>query len=494
MKFSGLVLLLSAAVASAGLFTANKEEEGVLVLDEGNFNETIAAHETGILVEFYAPWCGHCKKLAPEYKKAAAVLGKLDPPLHLAMVDATEERELAERYGVRGFPTLKFIRNGDATDYEGGRTEKDIVSFMKKKTGPPAQEVKSKADLDKIVSSNEVLLAAYLPDSETPAAKLFLEVAATIDDYEFFYSTSSDVISDAAEGTMVLFKDFDEGRNDFSITAETTKEQLVEFIAGMSMPKVMEFSQDRTKAIFRGPIKVHMLTFVDIKADYMDEIKSTLDVVADMNRGKMLHIYVPSKEQRVIEYFGFKTDDLPKTVIADMRNEGAMKKFLFEGDEHTVASLKLFETDFFDGALKPTLKSEDDKPSNMKDPVKVIVGNSFEKHVLKSKKDVLLEFYAPWCGHCKSLAPKYEELAEKFKDVDSVYIAKMDATANEIDHPNVDVKGFPTIYFFPSGGEPEQYEGAREVDAFVKYLQTHATTDFSLEDGAKGGPGFKDEL
>ena len=258
--------------------------------------------------------------------------------------------------------------------------------------------------------------------------------------------------------------------------------------------QVMEFSQDRTKAIFRGPIKVHMLTFVDVKAEYLDEIKSTLDIVADVNRGKMLHIYVPSKEQRVIEYFGFKSDDLPKTVIADMRSEGGMKKYLFEGDEHTVEGLKRFEADFFDGALKPTLKSEDDKPSNMKEPVKVIVGKSFEKHVLESKKDVLLEFYAPWCGHCKSLAPKYEELAEKFKGVDSVLIAKMDATSNEIDHPDVDVKGFPTIYFFPSGGEPEPYEGAREVDAFVKYLQTHATTDFSLDDGAKGGPGFKDEL
>lgn len=59
---------------------------------------------------------------------------------------------------------------------------------------------------------------------------------------------------------------------------------------------------------------------------------------------------------------------------------------------------------------------------------------------LKSDKDVLIEFYAPWCGHCKSLAPKYDALAEKLAGVPSVMIAKMDATENEIDVDGVRLK------------------------------------------------------
>lgn len=51
----------------------------------------------------------------------------------------------------------------------------------------------------------------------------------------------------------------------------------------------------------------------------------------------------------------------------------------------------------------------------------------------RADKDVFVEFYAPWCGHCKSLAPKYDALAEQLAGVESVVIAKMDATANEID-------------------------------------------------------------
>lgn len=75
-----------------------------------------------------------------------------------------------------------------------------------------------------------------------------------------------------------------------------------------------------------------------------------------------------------------------------------------------------FIQEWKDGKIEKHLKSED-IPATQDEAVRVIVGKSFQSEVVDSGKDVLLEFYAPWCGHCKKLAPIYEELAAELKDV-----------------------------------------------------------------------------
>ena len=98
----------------------------MIVLDSTNFKQAIGSHDT-LMVEFYAPWCTHCKTLAPEYSHAAKILKYSDPPYYMAKVDATVEKKLAEEYGVKGYPTIIFFKGGQQHKYTGGVTASDIA-------------------------------------------------------------------------------------------------------------------------------------------------------------------------------------------------------------------------------------------------------------------------------------------------------------------------------------------------------------------------------
>lgn len=142
---------------------------------------------------------------------------------------------------------------------------------------------------------------------------------------------------------------------------------------------------------------------------------------------------------------------------------------------------------FFAGKLTKQIKSQP-VPKRQEGPVKIVVGKTFEEIVNDKTKDVLIEFYAPWCGHCKQLEPKYKKLAKKLKNEKNLVIAKIDATAN--DSPmEYQVSGFPTIFFAPADNkkEPVKYEeSGREVEDFTKFIKKHATVSL--------GKSAKDEL
>ncbi|KAL6627839.1 hypothetical protein ACP70R_031565 [Stipagrostis hirtigluma subsp. patula] len=108
----------------------------VVVLTPETFDSVVLDETKDVLVEFYAPWCGHCKHLAPIYEKLASVF-KLDEGVVIANLDADKYRDLAEKYGVTGFPTLKFFPKGNKAgeEYDGGRDLGDFVKFINEKCG-----------------------------------------------------------------------------------------------------------------------------------------------------------------------------------------------------------------------------------------------------------------------------------------------------------------------------------------------------------------------
>merc|ERR1712214_271974 len=445
-----------------------KKEEGVLVLTNDNFQEAVDGNEF-ILVEFYAPWCGHCKALAPEYAKAAGALAEKDSPIKLGKVDATEESALAEKFEVRGYPTLKFFKNGKPMEYGGGRTADTIVSWVEKKTGPPAKALANAEESKAFVDGKTVAVIGCFKEESTVAAKAFLGAASSMDDIPFGITGDEAVCSEygvTGEG-VVMVKTFDDGKA--ILTDDLSEENIAKFISSESLPLVIDFNHETAQKIFSGEVKSHFLMFSSAKADDHEEKLEKLRSLAKNNKGKMLFVTINTDEEdhkRILEFFGITESELPTYRAIKLGED--MAKYKPEDDKFENA--EQFVADFMDGKLKQHLMSQDVPEDWDKEGVKVLVGKNFQEVAMNVEKDVLVEFYAPWCGHCKQLAPIWDELGEKYKDHETIVIAKMDSTANELEE--VKVQGFPTIKLFKKGtNEIVDYNGDRTVDGFSKFLE-----------------------
>lgn len=116
-----------------------KTPSNVMVLTDLNFNEVAYDETKDVLVEFYAPWCGHCKQLAPVYERLAKAYAG-DEHVVIAKFDCTQpgHKEVAQSFGVTGYPALKWFGRGardEPEDYTADRDLESLVGFVNKKAG-----------------------------------------------------------------------------------------------------------------------------------------------------------------------------------------------------------------------------------------------------------------------------------------------------------------------------------------------------------------------
>ncbi|MED6118637.1 disulfide-isomerase [Stylosanthes scabra] len=474
--FLFLSLFLFASQISADESASEaKEKEFVLTLDHSNFSDTIKKHDF-IVVEFYAPWCGHCKKLAPEYEKAASILSSLDPPVVLAKVDANEEKnkDIANEYDVKGYPTIKILRSGGKhiQDYKGPREADGIVEYLKKQSGPASAEIKSADDASALIGENKVVAVGIFPKFSGEEYENFIALAEKLrSDYDFGHTLEAKHLprgeSSVAGPVVRLFKPFDELYVDFK---DFKVEALEKFVEESSIPVVTVFNNDPSNhpfvvKFFNTPNAKAML-FLNFTSDSAEALKSKYREAAEEYRSQGVSFLVGDVEasQGAFQYFGLKEEDVPLIII--QHNDG--KKFFKPNLEpdHVTTWLKEYK----DGKVTPYLKSEP-IPETNNEPVKVVVANNFEDIVFKSGKNVLLEFYAPWCGHCKKLAPILDEVAVSYQNDADVIIAKLDATANDIPGESFDVQGYPTVYFKSASGKISPYEGDRTKEDIIQFIE-----------------------
>jgi len=396
--------------------------------------------------------------------------------MFLAKVDATEQKKVAEEYGVQGFPTLKWFHNGEAVEYTGGRTADTIVSWILKKTGPASAELTCAQVTEKSESAKFAVVYFGALDNAL-YTDAHIGFAQSEEKIQFFHADASCAAEfGASADSIVFFRQFETKTNLYEGAAD--KDALAAWVKPLQVATVFAFTEDEIEAVF-GQQQNTLILFRsedDDQADYMTLYREA----AEAHKGKILFAYAGTANQiqgKLAEFMGVAPEDFPTLRAILPAN---MKKFRYEENtaELTVASVGTFVDGLLDGSVKAHLKSA--APPAEQGVVVDVVGTEFEKLVLDETKDVLVKYYAPWCGHCKKLAPIWEELGEAYKDNANVVVAKFDATLNEAE--GVEVRGYPTLIWYPRDNKAGvTYEGERDLESFKKFFEENSA---ALKEGS----------
>ncbi|CAH8834362.1 unnamed protein product [Trichobilharzia szidati] len=181
-----LVSLVNSRTGSAS--SDDSSESDVVKLTDSNFNEKVLNSQEPWLVEFFAPWCGHCKNLKPHWYQAAR---ELKGVVKVGALDSTVHSQMTQKYGIRGFPTIKFFPAGpktdDPIDYDGGRTSEAIVAWAMEKVDalaptPEVTELISANNLKEACENHPLCIISVFPmlyDCQSDCRNKYIDILKT---------------------------------------------------------------------------------------------------------------------------------------------------------------------------------------------------------------------------------------------------------------------------------------------------------------------------
>jgi len=368
-----------------------------------------------------------------------------------------------------------------------------------KKIGPPAKELNTVKEVKNFVSDHEVAVVGFFDEKDGDAYKKYNLACLDYDDYGVHYPVAITADKEASEhygakDKVVLFKKFDERKVVYEGVLDT--QSIRDFITENSLPIVIEFNHDNAQKMFKRPNneKSHLLVFHNKSSStYDDEVKMMAKVGREF-KDKVLFTSVDVEEEdhrRMVEFLGVRhrinNDTYPTMRIVTMKDSSPPTRFKPDDTSVTEENVRSFVSKYVAGEIgrdyftEPLPKDWDSKPA------KYLTAVNFKSLVLEEpQKPSLVMWYAPWCGHCKNMAPVWDSMAEKFPDY---LVGKIDATVNEV--PGLPaVHSFPTIKLYRVDGTEAEYNGERTVEGLTKFLNTDGVYGMAAPDE----PAKHDEL
>jgi len=474
----------------------------VLSLTQDNFTKTAKSKDL-MLVMFFAPWCKHCKQLEPELEGAANELEGWG--ITVAKVDGTREKELADQYNVAGWPTLKMFRKGRVYEFNGPREKVNLISFMKDQLKLPSQEKTHMLAITNNLDRLETTVVGFFKGQSDLYDEFIVAANEMRGTYRFLH-TFDETIADsfnvppetiAVYQPEIYWTEYENKTSTLTKKSATYKE-IIQFIRKSSIPLVGQRTKQNIG--FKYPEKPIVVLYYDVNYDHQFKVDT------QFIRKKIVEIakhFVDSNLKFAISNEDEFEDELKSLGLEDSGADVNVacftdkQKFRMEPvDDFESSDLAKFIEDLRTGKVKPFMKSLP-VPKEQEGVVKKVVAHNYDEEIHRVKKDGVMFFGAPWCGHCKEFDPIFKKVAKKMlKSNENIVFGKMDGSANDIPYMFPPLKGFPSVFFISAYEkyDPILYQGDRSYKSVKDWINRHSSIFLTEEEKSGESDDEDDEV
>ncbi|CRG94924.1 protein disulfide isomerase, putative [Plasmodium gallinaceum] len=524
MNYCKLLIILYLFIQIYSTENDNEENNEIYNLDMDNFDEIINDEENFTFLVVYTHWCHWSNLLLEDLEKISKLL-KYVNNIRIAKINAAVNTSIIEKLNIYGYPSLFLIKRNNINRYNDMRNVRGIVLWIYEHLDESVFEIDSKEKLNAFLEldeyNNSILFFVSRNKKED---KIMIELVklCILIGYTFCFYMKQENIIDYFENTImlekyhfdnkksqnkdiytVLFKnnDFDEYfyfldeelniLYDSDYSKEEKIEELKKCISEKIEPLVIKFSEYYYSLLFSQNKVTLFILYNDInqlnKLDIIKSAKKYKNIMFSISGNKEVF------EKRLLTEL--LIDDLKKPVMRIIEFKRSILipyKYKPINDDIEINEKNIEE--FIEGYIKDKKyfyrKSERPLPDEFNNGyVKIIVADTYDDYIFKNDKNVLVLYYAPWCGHCYKFEPIYREVgrrlklySSKFKDYeDDIIISKIDAVNNEI--YNIAIDAYPTIYLYVKSNKnkPIKYLGARSVQSIVTWICEITNTNLDIQ-------------
>ena len=450
-------------------------EKNIIIITDKNFDKALKKYDY-LLVLFYLPFNPQCKKFINELEKSSYELSKEN--IVISKIDVNIEKNIANKYNIKEFPSVIFFMKGEIIEYKGGGKSKGIVDWVLNKIGKKILKLNTDKEIEKLKKENDVILIYY--GDNVNDINEFTKAAKHSEGYTFAIVDNEKLIEKYSQkGKVVLYKN---SENKIVEIIDIKEPNINDMINKYGISYFMKFDEKAAQIIL-GQSNSALILYANKKHPTWKEYEKLMKYISIKIKGKLLCVIANIKDKisaKFAEYLGIKEYNLPSVLIIETK--GDLKKYKME-TEIDDKNILQFIYDWEKGNLKLYYKSEKE-PKNNNGNIIEIVGDNFKDKVINNSNDVIVLFYSLNCIHCKVLLPKYETIAKKIKERNNnIFFCKINMAENEVE--NEDIPSFPCIKLYPRNNRDKggiEYIGDRSIEDMITFIKNNAFNKIIIEE------------